>query len=305
MFYPLISVLRIKLVNGCTITMAALSMSLNSSQRMKIALIQNRVTKDKQKNIDRAFFLVRQADKSGANLVALPECFQTPYGNQYFADYAEPIPGPTTAQLKALALELRIYLIGGSIPERDGGMLYNTTTVFNPEGEMILKFRKLHLFDIDIPGEFSFFESDTLSSGSKLGFFDTNICRVGIGICYDIRFPELAMLMNDLGSRLLVYPGCFNMITGPAHWELLIRSRALDNQCFCCAVSQARDSTSSYVAWGHSTISNPWGEVIAKAGFEEEIILSELDFQWQDKVRNQIPIQRQKRKDIYKLSYLS
>ena len=272
---------------------------------MKIALIQNTVTKDKQLNIDRAFSLVRQANKHGANLVALPECFQTPYGNQYFADYAEQIPGSTTEQLSKLALELGIYLIGGSIPEKEGELLYNTTTVFDPKGGLILKFRKVHLFDINIPGKISFFESDTISSGSELGYFDTKFCRVGIGICYDIRFAELAMLMNDLGCRLLIYPGCFNMTTGPAHWELLVRSRALDNQCFCCAVSQARDTSSSYIAWGHTIVSNPWGEVIAKAGTEEEIIYSELDFEWQDMIRNQIPIRKQRRNDIYKLSYLS
>ena len=285
--------------------MAELSTSLNNPQKMKIALIQNRVTKDKQKNLDRAFSLVRQASNSGAYLIALPECFQTPYGNQYFADFAEPIHGPTTRKLQELALELGIYLIGGSIPELDGEMLFNTTTVFDPKGEMLIKFRKLHLFDIDIPGKISIQESDVLSSGSKLGYFDTNVCRVGIGICYDIRFAELAILMNELGCRLLIYPGCFNKVTGPAHWELLIRSRALDNQCFCCGVSQAQNTTSSYVAWGHSTISSPWGDVLAKAGSEEEIIYSVFDFEWQDKICNQIPIRKQKRNDIYRISFLS
>ncbi|KAI6660548.1 Omega-amidase NIT2 [Oopsacas minuta] len=275
------------------------------SQGLKIALVQNLVGKNKQENIDHSFSLVRKARENGATMISLPECFQSPYGNQYFGEYAETIPGYTTEQLKSLAKELGIYLIGGSIPERDGDKLYNTTTVFNPSGDMILKFRKIHLFDIDIPGKITFLESNTLSSGSKIGYFDTKYCRVGIGICYDIRFPELAMLMNKLGCKVLIYPGCFNMTTGPVHWELLIRARALDNQCYCCAVSQARDDSASYVAWGNSTVCDPWGEVVGKAGSKEEIIYSDIDFERIEMIRNQIPIGKQKRNDIYELKYLS
>lgn len=281
------------------------AMSTKATEVFKIALVQNSVGKNKQENIDRSFSLVRKARQNGATLVSLPECFQSPYGNQFFGEYAEQIPGDTTKQLESLSKELGIYLVGGSIPEREGDKLYNTTTVFNPSGEMVLKFRKIHLFDIDIPGKITFLESKTLSSGSKIGYFDTEHCRVGVGICYDIRFPELAMLMNKLGCKVLIYPGCFNMTTGPAHWELLIRGRALDNQSYCCAVSQARDENASYVAWGNSTICNPWGEVVVRAGSEEEIIYSEIELDKIETIRKQIPIGQQKRNDVYELNYLS
>ena len=279
--------------------------AIQNSKALKLALIQNIVGMNKQDNINRAFTMVRKAKEQGANMISLPECFNSPYGTNYFGEYAEPIPGPTTKQLRSLAQELGVYLIGGSIPERDEGKLYNTATAFSPTGELLLKFRKMHLFDIDIPGKITFKESDSLSSGSKLGWFDTDWCRVGVAICYDIRFPQLAMLMSQQGCNLLVYPGCFNMTTGPAHWELLLRARALDNQCFCCAVSQARVEKSSYVAWGHSTICNPWGEVIGKAEAEEGIVLSEIDLERVKTVRDQIPIRKQIRSDIYSLSSFS
>ncbi|NXP70781.1 NIT2 amidase, partial [Ramphastos sulfuratus] len=281
----------------------------------RLALIQLHVSAVKSDNLQRACELVREASAKGAKLVALPECFNSPYGTQYFKEYAEKIPGDSTQKLSEVAKECSIYLVGGSIPEEDGGKLYNTCTVFGPDGAMLAKHRKVHLFDIDIPGKIQFKESETLSPGNSFSMFDTPFCKVGLGICYDIRFAEMAQIYGQKGCQLLIYPGAFNLTTGPAHWELLQRGRkkknlwaglptfsehrAVDNQVYVATVSPARDEKASYVAWGHSTVVNPWGEVIAKAGAEETVVYTDIDLKKLAEIRQQIPILSQKRCDLY------
>ncbi|KAH0515969.1 Omega-amidase NIT2 [Microtus ochrogaster] len=157
----------------------------------------------------------------------------------------------------------------------------------------------IHLFDIDVPGKITFQESKTLSPGDSLSTFDTPYCRVGLGICYDMRFAELAQIYAQRGCQLLVYPGAFNLTTGPAHWELLQRARAVDNQVYVATASPARDDKASYVAWGHSTVVDPWGQVLTKAGTEEMILYSDIDLKRLAEVRQQIPISKQKRADLY------
>ncbi|XP_034972081.1 omega-amidase NIT2 isoform X2 [Zootoca vivipara] len=240
----------------------------------RIALIQLHVSAAKTENLNRACGLVRSAAQQGAKLVVLPECFNSPYGTKYFRDYAEKIPGESTQKLSEIAKECGVYLIGGSIPEEDAGKLYNTCTGFGPDGAMITKYRKIHLFDINVPGKIRFQESETLSPGATLSVIDTR-------------------------CQLLVYPGAFNLTTGPAHWELLQRGRAVDNQVYVATASPARDEKASYVAWGHSTVVNPWGEVIAKAGTEETIIYADIDLKRLAEARQQIPILSQKRSDLY------
>ncbi|XP_010565652.1 omega-amidase NIT2 isoform X2 [Haliaeetus albicilla] len=240
----------------------------------RLALIQLHVSALKSDNLQRACGLVREASAKGAKVVALPECFNSPYGTQYFKEYAEKIPGESTQMLSEVAKECSIYLVGGSIPEEDDGKLYNTCTVFGPDGAILAKHRKVHLFDINVPGKIQFKESETLSPGNSFSVFDTR-------------------------CQLLIYPGAFNLTTGPAHWELLQRGRAVDNQVYVATVSPARDEKASYVAWGHSTVVNPWGEVIAKAGAEEAVIYTDIDLKKLAEIRQQIPILSQKRHDLY------
>lgn len=267
--------------------------------KFRLAVVQLQVTSVKADNLSRARRLVKEAAGQGVKVVLLPECFNSPYGTNFFSAYAERIPGESTQVLSEIAKENEVYLVGGSIPEEDGGKLYNSCAVFDPEGQMILKHRKIHLFDISVPGKIHFQESETLSPGNTLSMFDTPFCKVGVGICYDIRFAELGQLYSRKGCQLLVYPGAFNMTTGPAHWELLQRARALDNQVYVATASPARDETSSYVAWGHSTVVNPWGEVISKAGPEEAVIYADIDLQYLSDIRQQIPITMQRRNDLY------
>ncbi|XP_017335185.1 omega-amidase NIT2 isoform X1 [Ictalurus punctatus] len=272
---------------------------IKAMAKFRLAVVQLHVTKLKAENLSRAQKLVKEAAGQGAKVVVLPECFNSPYGTGYFAEYAEKIPGESTQVLAKLAEECGVYLVGGSIPEEDEGKLFNTCSVFGPDGKLLLKHRKIHLFDIDVPGKIRFQESETLSPGSSLSVFETPYCRVGVGICYDIRFAELAQIYARKGCELLVYPGAFNMTTGPAHWELLQRARAVDNQVYVATASPARDESASYVAWGHSSVVNPWGEVIAQAQSEESVVYADIDLQYLADVRRQIPITTQRRKDIY------
>uniref|UniRef100_A0A3P9JEC4 omega-amidase n=1 Tax=Oryzias latipes TaxID=8090 RepID=A0A3P9JEC4_ORYLA len=270
--------------------------------KFRLAVVQLQVTSVKADNLSRARRLVQQAERQGSKVVLLPECFNSPYGTSFFSDYAEKIPGESTQMLSEAAKENQVYIVGGSIPEEDGGKLYNTCAVFGPGGEMILKHRKIHLFDINVPGKICFQESETLSPGNSLSTFDTPFCKVGVGICYDMRFAELAQVYSREGCQLLVYPGAFNMTTGPAHWELLQRGRAVDNQVYVATASPARDEAASYVAWGHSTVVNPWGEVISKAGAEETVIYADIDLQYLSDIRRQIPITAQRRDDLYSVT---
>ncbi|XP_076870865.1 omega-amidase NIT2 [Brachyhypopomus gauderio] len=279
-----------------------MSSILKAMSKFRLAVVQLRVTTSKAENLTRTKRLVHEAAGQGAKLVVLPECFNSPYGTGFFAEYAEKIPGESSQALSEIAKECEIYLIGGSFPEEDGGKLFNTCSVFGPDGKLLVKHRKIHLFDIDVPGKIRFQESEILSPGSSLSIFETPYCKVGVGICYDMRFAELAQIYAKRGCQLLVYPGAFNMTTGPAHWELLQRARAVDNQVYVATASPARDDTASYVAWGHSSVINPWGEVITKAGSDEAIVYADIDLQYLADVRQQIPITRQKRDDLYTVS---
>lgn len=270
--------------------------------KFKFAACQLLVSDDKNANIENAKKVIDEAASNGANVIALPECFDCPYSNSCFPTYAEEVPdGPASRMLSEAAARNKIYLIGGSIPEREGSKLYNTCQVFGPDGKLLAKHRKIHLFDIDVPGKITFKESDTLTPGDSLTTFDTEYCRIGVGICYDLRFPELAMLYAKRGCQFLVYPGAFNMTTGPAHWELLQRSRAVDNQLYVSMVSPARNPSSTYQAWGHSTVVAPWGDIIATTDHNPSVIYADIDLGKVTEMRSSIPVYKQKRKDLYEI----
>ncbi|KAK7204395.1 carbon-nitrogen hydrolase [Myxozyma melibiosi] len=278
-------------------------MSQALSQRLKIALIQLAATADKARNLSRVKEHVLKAASNGAQLVVLPECFNSPYSVAAFPQYAESIPsGETTKFLSTLARETSIYLIGGSIPERgDDGKLFNTSLSFAPSGDLIAKHRKVHLFDIDIPGKIRFKESEVLTGGNKITVFDIPpFGKVGLAICYDIRFPELASVAaRKEGVFAMIYPGAFNTTTGPLHWELLARARAVDNQIYVLLCSPARDMTSDYHAYGYSIAVDPNANILTKAGEGEEIVYAELEPGFIEQTRAGIPITTQRRYDVY------
>lgn len=275
-----------------------------SGNKVRVALCQLSVTKDRDANIDHAKKAIEKAADQGAQLVVLPEIWNCPYSNASFPVYAELLDdgsSPSASMLSSVALAKRVTIVGGSIPERAGDRLYNTCLVYDSDGQLKAKHRKLHLFDIDIPGKITFKESETLSPGDTLTVADTAVGRIGVGICYDIRFPELAMLYAARGVHIICYPGAFNMTTGPLHWELLTRARAVDNQVFVATCSPARDLGSSYHAWGHSTVVGPFGEVLATTEHEEDTVFADLDYSLLDERRRNMPLGEQRRGDLYKL----
>ena len=159
----------------------------------------------------------------------------------------------------------------------------------------------MHLFDIDVAGGQRFFESETLSPGNEVTTFSTPFGMMGLCICYDFRFPELARLMADAGAKVILVPAAFNMTTGPAHWELLFRSRAVDNQVYTVGVAPARDPSASYRSWGHSIVCSPWGEVLSEMDEAEGVAITSLDLDRLDAVREQLPLLKHRRTDVYRV----
>lgn len=268
----------------------------------KIAVCQMLVTDDKGVNLEKAVNLISQAAGEGADLVVLPEMFNCPYDNHEFPKFAEHREDSITLEtVSKAARRCGVYLVAGSIPELAGDKIYNTSFIFNSGGDLLGAHRKLHLFDVDVPGGIYFQESDTLSAGDELTILDTELGVLGVIICYDIRFGELSRLMALEGVELLVVPGAFNMTTGPPHWKPLIQCRAMENQFYVAAAAPARDDDASYVSYGHSMITDPWGEVLAQAGYGEEIIYADIKRERLERVREQLPLLKNRRTDLYSL----
>ena len=268
---------------------------------MRVAQLQILVDHDKLENIQKLDEKMNTLRDEHVDLVTVGEMFNCPYNSKNFPEYAEPDGGEVWRMLSGLARKYGVYLSAGSVPERDeNGSIYNTAYVFDRNGKQIAKHRKLHLFDISVPGGQHFFESETLSKGDHYTVFDTEYGKIGLCICFDFRFPELARSMVLDGAKILLVPAAFNMTTGPAHWEITLRARAIDNQCFVVATSPARDATGIYVAWGHSMIVSPWGTIIREARESEEVIVEEIDLAQVERIRQQLPLLDARRTDIYK-----
>ncbi|MCI7056015.1 MAG: carbon-nitrogen hydrolase family protein [Selenomonas bovis] len=271
---------------------------------VKAALVQMRVTEDKERNLRSAADAVRRAADAGAQVVCLPEMFVCPYERRAFLAAREARGGRIWSALAQMAAGSRVVLVGGSFPEAAEGRLYNTCFVFDAAGRQIARHRKVHLFDIDIAGGQRFRESDTFSPGADLTVFDTPLGRFGVVICFDIRFPELMQLMALYGAEAVFVPASFNMTTGPVHWQLLFRARALDAQIFLLGCSAARDARSRYVAYGHSLAISPWGTVLAELGAQPETLLVTLDLDEALRTRAQIPVMAgARRTDLYELRW--
>ena len=266
---------------------------------MRIALLQMPVTTDKAENLRVAAEYVSRAAKGGAEIAVLPEMFCCPYDNVYFPKFAEPRGGKIYSALSDMARENGITLVGGSMPERDGEKIYNTSFVFNSEGREIARHRKVHLFDIDIAGGQRFFESDTFSAGEDITIFEAGGHTFGLCICFDIRFPEIFRCMALKGAEAVIVPAAFNMTTGPMHWELTFRMRAVDNQLFTLGAAPARDESGSYVSYANSIACSPWGKVLARAGEQAEILFAEIDFSEIPEVRAQLPLLSARKTEIY------
>lgn len=272
-------------------------------EKIKIAAIQMSTVADKMENVRTVKAYLEKIKDENPDFVILPEMFCCPYQTENFPIYAEKEGGPVWQQLSGYAKQYGIYLIGGSKPEKDAeGNVYNTSYIFDREGKQIGKHRKVHLFDIDIKGGQTFKESDTLTAGDSDTVFDTEFGKIGVMLCFDIRFPELSRMMVNDGAKVIFVPAAFNMTTGPAHWELSFRTRALDNQIYMVGCAPARDVSAGYISWGHSIVTDPWGRVIDMLDEKKGILLAELDMDYEEQVREELPLLKSRRKDIYQLS---
>ena len=274
-------------------------------EKIKIAAIQMSTVADKMENVRTVKAYLEKIKDENPDFVILPEMFCCPYQTENFPIYAEKEGGPVWQQLSGYAKQYGIYLIGGSMPEKDAeGNVYNTSYIFDREGKQIGKHRKVHLFDIDIKGGQTFKESDTLTAGDSDTVFDTEFGKIGVMLCFDIRFPELSRMMVNDGAKVIFVPAAFNMTTGPTHWELSFRTRALDNQIYMVGCAPARDVSAGYISWGHSIVTDPWGRVIDMLDEKKGILLAELDMDYEEQVREELPLLKSRRKDMYKLEKL-
>jgi omega-amidase len=267
-------------------------------KKFSLGVCQLRTELEYEATMEKAAAMIRDAAACGAGVVVLPEMFSCPYAGEYFQVFAALGHEETCQRLSSWARENRILLIGGSIPEVEGDRLYNSCFVYGPDGELIARHRKAHLFDVDLPG-MRFHESHTFTPGSEITVFDSPYGRMGVAICFDVRFPELFRAMARRGAELICLPAQFNTTTGPAHWEVTMRTRAVDNELFFVAASAARCEGFSYECWGHSMILDPFGTKLAEADEKEQLILAELDLNRIDEVRAQLPTFLHLREDLY------
>ncbi len=274
----------------------------NVKMNLKVALCQMHVIDNKKKNLINAKKMIKEASSENVDLIILPEMFNCPYNNEKFIEYAEnKNNSETLIFISNLAKKYKVDIVAGSIPEEENQKIYNTSFVFNKKGKIVGSHRKMHLFDINVPNKIKFIESDTLSPGNEFNVINMDYYNLGLGICYDIRFPELSRILTLNNADILVFPGAFNYTTGPPHWKLLLRSRALDNQVYVLACSPSSDENSDYNAYGHSMIADPWGTIIAEAENEEEIVYGNLNLDKIKEIRNQIPVLKNRRIDLYNL----
>lgn len=274
--------------------------------KCRVAAVQMHTVEKKSDNINTASAfisdLMNEVYGPKPDIIVLPEMFNCPYETQNFPFYAEERGDVTWRRLSEIAAYHGVYLVAGSIPEYDeNDCVYNTSYVFDREGNEIASHRKVHLFDIDIKGGQSFKESETLTPGDHFTTFETEFGTMGLCICFDIRFVETYRIMAERGAKLVFVPAAFNMTTGPAHWELTHRARALDNQMYVLACAPARDEEGSYVSYGHSMLTDPWGRVVEQLDEKAGVLNAEVDFGYVDEIREQLPILSARRKDLYEL----
>ncbi len=267
----------------------------------KISVCQFKISPDKNKNIEKAGKYIIEAVLNKSNIIVLPECFVCEYDVTIFEENSECITPIITESSPAANMLLNcskkfpdVYIVGGSIIEKEyepdtSFKLYNTCLIFHG-GKLLSKYRKNNLYKIQMK-EHSFSEGDILTAGHEPTIFETEFGKIGVGICYDIRFPELAKYYQENGCQIIIYPGSFNTITGPKHWKVLQQVRALDNQLFIISCSSACSKGSRYESHGKSYIISPWGKVVVETELDmEQTISAFLNLEHILSIRKALPI---------------
>ncbi len=269
-------------------------------RKIKAAALQMSSTPEKAENVEVAARLVWEAASAGAELVALPEMWSCHGLEKVYRKNAEPIPGPTTEFLGGLARELGIYILGGSILEGAPGTdrLFNTSTFFDPSGELVAVYRKIHLFDVKAPDR-EYIESRTIAPGREVVTAKAGAATLGLSVCYDLRFPELYRLLTLRGAEILAVPAAFTLQTGKDHWELLLRARAVENQTYVVAPAQWGRKADGRWTYGRSMIVDPWGTVLGTCPDRDGHALATLDLDYLDRFRTEFPALANRRPEAY------
>lgn len=268
--------------------------------KYKIALAQMNSTADTDANLVKMKAMTAEAAANGAKLIAFPE--NSEYIGTDYPGNAKEVPGAVTDFLGDCAREHQIYIHCGSITEKSAGNKpYNTSLLFSPQGRIVGRYSKLHMFDISMDDGPSYRESDETSPGNEIAVCDTGLGCFGMAICYDMRFPEIFKLMAQAGAQIIFVPADFTMNTGKDHWMPLLRSRAIENTCYIAAPGQIGQKP-EFMAYGRSMVIDPWGNIISMASDEEQVIYADIDTELIARVRRQIPSLQNIRRDMYSLT---
>ena len=266
---------------------------------MRVAAVQLNSTDEKARNLAAAGRLVGEAAADGAELVALPEKWNLLAGGEALIDGAEPLDGPSLGAAREWAAGLGIHLLAGSISERAGERAFNTSVLIGPDGGDLAVYRKIHMFDVDVGGV-AYRESEHEEPGSEIVLAPAGaLPDLGLTVCYDLRFPELFRILAVRGARLIAVPSAFTSATGRDHWQVLLRARAIENQVFVLAPNQSGKAPPHFDSFGHSSIVDPWGTVLATAPEGECFVAADLDLSAQEEVRESLPSLANRRPEAY------
>jgi predicted amidohydrolase len=268
---------------------------------MRIAVLQVNSREDKEANVSEALRLLELAAERGVDIAALPENLNYLGPKEGLLEAAEKIPGPTSEAFAAKARELGMWILAGSIPEVSeyADRNYNTSLLFDRQGEMVARYRKIHLFDVEITGNVSAQESATVAPGKEIVTANIEGHTVGLSICYDLRFPELYRELALRGAEIMFVPAAFTLYTGKDHWATLLCARAIENQCFVVAAGQIGPHEPNMSCYGRSMIVDPWGTILAQAPDSVGIVDADLDLNQITEIRRQLPSLANRRPDVY------
>ena len=261
------------------------------NEEMKVAVVQMCSTIDKRRNLTQASDLIAQAVDAGAQLVVLPELFNCLGSFSDIIAGAETKDGPTVQFLRQTAQKHAIHLCGGSICEMSEtpGKGFNSMFFFNPRGDCLGVYRKIHLFEIDLPDRVSLCESDIMCAGNEPLVVECDLGRIGFATCYDLRFPELFRDLIQKGAEIICFPSAFTKVTGQDHWHTLLQARAIENQCFLVAANQVGNHTPRLESYGHSLVVDPWGKILVDAKTDHTAIVATIKLEKLDEIRHHLP----------------
>lgn len=269
---------------------------------MKVSIVQLNSRDNKKDNITKALNFIEDAANKGADLVVLPEYVDFMGADEEKVNHGETIPGPTSEAFARKAKECGVFLNCGSILEvADENHVYNTSLLIDRDGKIIATYRKIHLYDADFEKRYTEKESDTIKPGNKIVTADTPFGKVGLTICYDLRFPELFRSLAVQGAKVIFVPAAFPLYTGAHHWEILLRARAIENQCYIVAAGQIGTSPPNRVTFGNSMIIDPWGTILAKPQEGEGIAVQDIDLEYVDQLRKSAPNFLHRKPEIYQV----